>query len=187
MVCRPAKAFNFYSGHPDVCTANNKKQTNNQTKGIKNKTTKLDDNTKQVTTFLSLAIQINDTCFHKTVCFWMGGGGGGGGESRCKGFPCSCFTKTTINLRYHLPAHTINMEHPRLQIRSLYCSIFIIENFYRQYMIWDRRTGLNMVEWKAVVETRQLQIKPGRTNPHISRARKKKTNENDLILRPDIP
>ena len=20
-VCRPAKAFNFYSGHPDVCTA----------------------------------------------------------------------------------------------------------------------------------------------------------------------
>ena len=78
MVCRPAKAFNFYSGHPDVCTANNKKQTNNQTKGIKNKTKKLDDNTKQVTTFLSLAIQINDTCFHKTVCFWMGGGGGGG-------------------------------------------------------------------------------------------------------------
>ena len=21
MVCRPAKAFSFYSGHPDVCTA----------------------------------------------------------------------------------------------------------------------------------------------------------------------
>jgi len=121
--------------------------------------------------------------------FVFGGvwGGGEGGESRCEGFPCSCFTRTTENVQYHLPAHTIDMEHPRLQIRSLYCSVFIIENVYRQYMTGDRRTGLNMVEWKALVETRQLQIKPGRTNPHISRARKKKQMKNDLILRTDKP
>ena len=145
-------------------------QTNNQTKGIKNKTTKpWQYKTSNHLSFLR-HWQWNDSCFQKIVCFWRGGGE----EHRCKGFPCSCFTRTTINLWYHLPAHTIDMEHPHLQIRSLYCSVFIIENVYRQYMIGDRLTGLNMVEWKALVETRQLQIKPGRTNPHISRARKKK-------------
>ena len=68
-----------------------------------------------------------------------------GEGNRCKGFPCFCFTITNNNLRYHSPAHTIDMEHSRSQIQSPYCPVFIIENVYRQYMIGDRRTGLNYI------------------------------------------
>ena len=67
-----------------------------------------------------------------------------GEGNRCKGFPCSFFTGTNHNLRYHSPAHTIDKEHSRPQIRSPYCYVFITENVYRQYMTGDRRTGLNI-------------------------------------------
>ena len=73
------------------------------------------------------------------------------------------------------------MEHPRPQIQSPYCSVFIIENIYRQYMIGDRRTGLNIGWVESASGNTTTANKTRKIKPAYLKSKKKKANEKCLI------
>ena len=66
-------------------------------------------------------------------------------------------------------------------IQSPYCSVFIIENVYRQYMIGDRRTGLNIGCVESTSGNATPANKTRKIKPAYLKSKKKKANEKWLI------
>ena len=71
-------------------------------------------------------------------------------------------------------------------IQSPYCSVFVIENVYRRYMIGDRRTGLNIGCVESTSGNATPASKTRKIKPAYLKSKKKKQTKKDL-LRPDKP